>query len=408
MKVSNNNPFTPGFGEIPYIIAGRSDITDEYEAIIESGGKSQKRHPLIKGMRSYGKTVLLRKLLKIAEEHGYATFYISSTSDMYDNLTTNMKEKAADISVSSTFSFSPSVTFSDEKTDTSTTLGGISISRTSEREHTDRTLESLIRVMLRSKKIKGIAVAIDEINLEYIDDIQRIASTMQSLVSEKLPVSFICAGLPEYIDEIQQDPSISFIRRMSHKEIGAISFDELGEAIKRTCTDHGIGISDEAIEYIVRASDGSPYLTQVFSSVTYEHAAENKPKKVEITTNDCLESFKSALPIILTSVVKPTFKSLTYFEQEFLRAMSLDDKTSSVSKIGDIAKRMDKTPQYVDTYKNRLIDKRIIQQDGRGLVRCSIPYMTTYLSNQAHYDSLCSPSDGTDFENRPGFWLDLV
>lgn len=281
-----------------------------------------------------------------------------------------------------------------------------SISETS--EHADRTLESLIRVMLHSKKINGIAVAIDDINTEYINDIQLIAATMQSLVSEKLPVSFIYAGLPEYIDEIQQDPSISFIRRMSHKEIGAISFGELGKAIKRTCTDHGVGISDEAIEYIVRASDGSPYLMQVFSSVTYEHAAGKGTEKIEITTDDCLESFKSALPTILMSVVKPTFQSLTCAEREFLRAMSLDDKTSPVSRIGDIAKRMGKTPQYVDTYKNRLIDKRIIRQNGRGLVRCAIPYMTTYLSNQAHYDSLCVPSDGTDFENRPGFWLDLV
>ena len=283
---------------------------------------------------------------------------------------------------------------------------GVSISGTS--EYSGRTLEFLIQVMLRSKKIKGISVAIDDINPEYIEDIRRIAATMQSLVSEKFPVSFIYAGLPEYIDEIQQDPSISFIRRMSHKEVGAISFDELGKAIEKTCTDHGIDISDEAIEYIVRASDGSPYLMQVFSSVTYEHAAGKGTAQIAITTDDCLESFKSALPTILTSVVKPTFQSLTCAEREFLRAMSLDDKTSPVSRIGDIAKRMGKTPQYVDTYKNRLIDKRIIKQNGRGLVRCAIPYMTTYLSNQAHYDSLCSPSDGTDFENRPGFWLDLV
>lgn len=370
MPSRRENPFTPGFGEIPYIVAGRSDIIDGYREAIESGDRSHNKHLLIEGMRGYGKTVLLRKLLDVAGEHGYDTFYIASASDMYESLMESMKEKA-----------------------------GISA---------DRTLESLIRIMLRSKKIKGISVAIDDIDPEYIEGIQRIAATMQSLVSEKLPVSFIYAGLPEYIDEIQQDPSISFIRRMSHKEVGAISFDELGKAIEKTCTDRGIDISDEAIEYIVRASDGSPYLTQVFSSVAYEHAAGKGTEKIAITTDDCLESFKSALPTILTSVVKPTFQSLTCAEREFLRAMSLDDKTSPVSKIGDIAKRMGKTPQYVDTYKNRLIDKRIIRQDGRGLVRCSIPYMTTYLSNQAHYDSLCSPSDGTDFENRPGFWLDLV
>lgn len=377
MTSRRENPFTPSFGEIPYIVAGRSDIIDGYRGAIESGDRSHNKHLLIEGMRGYGKTVLLQKLLEVAGGYGYETFYISSASDMYKSLMANMREKA-----------------------------GVSISGTS--EYSGRTLESLIQVMLRSKKIKGIAVAIDDINPEYIEDIQRIAATMQSLISEKLPVSFIYAGLPEYIDEIQQDPSISFIRRMSHKEVGAISFDELGKAIEKTCTDHGVGISDEAIEYIVRASDGSPYLMQVFSSVTYEHAAGKGTEKIAITTDDCLASFKSALPAILTSVVKPTFQSLTCAEREFLRAMSLDDKTSPVSRIGDIAKRMGKTPQYVDTYKNRLIDKRIIRQDGRGFVRCSIPYMTTYLSNQAHYDSLCAPSDGTNFENRPGFWLDLV
>lgn len=379
MPSRRENPFTPGFGEIPYIVAGRSDIIDGYREAIESGDRSYNKHLLIEGMRGYGKTVLLRKLLEAAREYGYETFYIPSTSDMYRNIMESMKEKA-----------------------------GASISEMGKHEPIDRTLESIIRVMLHSKKIKGIAVAIDDINPEYIEDIQRIASTMQSLISEKLPVSFICAGLPEYIDEIQQDPSISFIRRMSHKEIGAISFEELGKAIKRTCTDHGIGISDEAIEYIVRASDGSPYLVQMFSSVAYEHASKTKSEKIEITANDCLESFKSALPTILTSVVKPTFQSLTYAEQEFLRAMAQDDKVSTVSRIGAIAERMGKTPQYANIYKNRLIDKRIIKQDGRGFVRCSIPYMTTYLSNQEHYDSLCAPSDGTDFENRPGFWLDIV
>ena len=377
MPSRRENPFTPGFGEIPYIVADRSNIIDGYGEAIKSGDCSHNKHLLIEGMRGYGKTVLLRKLLEVAGGYGYETFYISSASDMYRNLMGSMKEKA-----------------------------WASISETG--EHADRTLESLIRVMLNSKKIKGIAVAIDDINPEYIEDIQRIAATMQSLVSEKLPVSFIYAGLPEYIDEIQQDSSISFIRRMSRKEVGAISFDELGKAIEKTCTDHGVSISDEAIEYIVRASDGSPYLMQVFSSVTYEHAAGKGTEKIEITTDDCLASFKSALPAILTSIVKPTFQSLTCAEREFLRAMSLDDKTSPVSRIGDIAKRMGKTPQYVDTYKNRLIDKRIIRQNGRGLVRCSIPYMTTYLSNQAHYDSLCAPSDSTNFENRPGFWLDLV
>lgn len=407
------NPFTPGFGEIPYIVAGRSDIINEYADIITSNGRSQKKHPLIRGMRSYGKTVLLRELLEIAKNHGYATFYISATRGMYDNLMKNMREKAEDIDVSTTFTIAPSIDISNSSTGTTASVHGLSVTHTVEKTHVDKSLDSLVRCMLKSKRINGVAVAIDEINYGYIEDIQRIASTMQSLVSEKLPVSFIGAGLPEYIDEIQQDSSISFVRRMEPQEIGTIDFRELGDAIRTTCTDHDIEITKNALNYIVRASDGSPYIAQVFAYGAYENAKKQAWKNgnvnVEITPEDCLQSFKSSLPTIFMSLVKPTLKSLTPVEQSFLRAMAKDAKDKPTSRMGNVAKRMNETPQYANIYRRRLIEKQIICTDERGYVKCLIPYMMTYLSDEERYDKLCKPAEANvNMANKPDFWLDMI
>ncbi len=407
LKCGYGNPFTPGFGEMPYVLAGRDDIINDYEKIIESHGRSQEKHPVIQGARSFGKTVLLQKLIEVAQSHGYITFYESASRDLYANVMTLMRAATSKLRISSTFELCPSIEINDASTGTSTSIKGFTLSRTVEDEHIDKNLELLVNDLIASKKVNGIVVAIDEINIEYIEDIQVIASTMQKLVAEKLPVSFIGAGLPEYIDEIKQNKSISFIRRMSPKEIGGIMFNDLTNAIKKTCNDHDIDIDDDAVDCIVRASDGSPYLTQVFSSVSYDHAeSRTKNGNIHITIDDCLESFHSALPTIMMCLVKPTLKSVSAVEQEFLEAMSVDVNTSASSNISDIVSRMGKTPQYVNIYRKRLIEKRIIAADRRGKIKCIIPYLLVYLSNQEKYDAICHPSDAyVDFNNRPDFWI---
>lgn len=407
MRQELGNPFTPGFGEMPYILAGRDDIVNGYRKIIESHGRSQEKHPIIQGARSFGKTVLLRRLLEVAQENGYITFYESASQCLYSNIMTLMKAAASNLRISTTFELSPSIEINDATSGTSTSIRGFTFARTVEKDHIDKNLELLVRDLLSSKNVHGIVVAIDEINIEYIQDIQVIASTMQKLISEKLPVSFICAGLPEYIDEIKQNKSISFIRRMSPKEIGGIVFDDLDSAISKTCRDHNIDIDDEAIDYIVRASDGSPYLAQIFSSVSYDYAERtNKTGRVHITSDDCLGSFRSALPTIMMSLVKPTLKSVSDVELTFLKAMAEDVNVSASSNTSDIVTRMGKTPQYVNIYRRRLIEKRIIATDHRGKIKCIIPYLLVYLSDQEKYDALCHPSDAyVDFENRPDFWL---
>ena len=50
-------PFTPGFGEKPYILIGRESIIDEYDDVLFNGDKTLTKHPLIVGVRAIGKTV---------------------------------------------------------------------------------------------------------------------------------------------------------------------------------------------------------------------------------------------------------------------------------------------------------------------------------------------------------------
>ena len=76
---------------------------------------------------------------------------------------------------------------------------------------------------------------------------------------------------------------------------------------------------------------------------------------------------------------------------------------ASKIKIGDIVKITGQTKQYINIYKYRLIDKRIIKSDGCGYIKCIIPYMTMYLSDPGKYDETTT-MDMTSMDNDPTAW----
>ena len=55
------NPFTPGFGNSPPVLAGRDDILAEFADAIDNGPGALGRATLYTGARGTGKTVMLTR-----------------------------------------------------------------------------------------------------------------------------------------------------------------------------------------------------------------------------------------------------------------------------------------------------------------------------------------------------------
>ena len=75
------NPFTPGFGLTPMILAGRDLAIEEFTAAL-AGNVPEARAILISGARGSGKTVLLTEFRELALEAGWIDLrmHTSSTS----------------------------------------------------------------------------------------------------------------------------------------------------------------------------------------------------------------------------------------------------------------------------------------------------------------------------------------
>lgn len=397
-------PFTLGFGEKPYILIGRSSVVDRYDDILSNDDRTLFKHPLIVGARATGKTVLLHRLLDIAKQHKYVTEYISTQTGIYEQLIYDLSGMEFIASKVKKLEVNPSATVSVPSSTGSTmfSISGIRVERNEDKRFFDIDLATAICSILNKKKAKGVAIAIDEMNMAYIDDIRKIATTMQTLIANGFPVSFIGAGIPEYIDEIKNDTSISFIRRMGQIDIGNLALDDIARAIDKTCHDYGIKTDEQASIAIANASDGSPFIAQLFAYNACAIARKRNSKHINITIDDCYDGFEEGLSTIFTSLVKPTLKSLTEKELDFMRAMGELYPASKI-KIGDVVKITGQTKQYINIYKHRLIDKRVIKGDGRGYIKCIIPYMTMYLSNPSKYDETTT-TDMTSMDNDPTAW----
>ena len=53
-----------------------------------------------------------------------------------------------------------------------------------------------------------------------------------------------------------------------------------------------------------------------------------------------------------------------------------------VSRMRDIAARMDVTPDYAQKYRKRLMDAGVVEASSRGSVAFAVPYLADYLRKE--------------------------
>ena len=411
-------PFTPSFGEKPPMIVGRSQIIGQYDKALSLGDIKNMKQPLIVGAIATGKTVLLKQLINQASKHvyGITTEYLPAQEGMYDQLMRDLSTKRRVIIDSSDLSSL------DEIDDVNHEIKDKINKQHENNEYFDIDLATaiyscyyptngLIEIDDFFGESEGfeidmsdrLVIAIDDMDPAYIEDIRKIATTVQSLTEIGVNVIFIGAGTPENIAKIKNDTSATFIDKMDRIDIGNIPIKAATESIEAVCDGKGIEIDRQVSMTIAKASDGEPFIMQLFAYNACLMAKRRDSSHIHITMDDCYNGFEDGLSTVINDIIKPTLKTLTAKEIEFMKAMSSLYPTSKI-KIEDIIKSTGKTKQYINIYRNRLIDKHIIKGDGHGYIKCVIPYMTMYLTDPEKYDNDLI-GDMTDMDNDPTEWM---
>ncbi len=356
------NPFTPSFGKVPPLMAGRAELFDEMMVAFEDGSGNPNLSAIFAGPRGTGKTALLFALARQASSQGWVTASVSAVPGMLDDILERARDAAAQ--------------FVDEGS--SVRLTGVSAGQLVGLEwERGRTEEGnwrsrMVRLLdVLAERDIGLLITVDEVNPD-IDEMVQLASVYQHFVGEDRKVALLMAGLPGKVSSLVSNESVSFLRRASRWNLGRIPDGDVADALRATVEEGGRLIGGEALEEAVAAIDGFPYMMQLVGFRMWaQHPAERT-----IDLLDVRQGIEAASRDFRERVLDATFYDLSQGDLRLLEAMLQDARESRLSELAD---RMGEGSNYVSTYKRRLVEQGVIGERGRSMVAFELPGLREYL-----------------------------
>jgi len=357
------NPFTPGFGKHPTVVVGRDEILAEArEAFGEDWHPTRKM--LLRAHRGSGKTVLLDEIQDIAAAAGWLVIQEDAgTQDtsLIDRMTSRLHRYLDDrdpepkrrLTGGSISILGTGASLEAEPRETSTRATGL-------RE----ALETVLG--LDTGRPAGVLLSIDEIHEASRADVHAIGNAVQHLDRSGHPIGVLLAGLPPESD-IEKEPT--FLSRCHAPRIDVLPDTEIERGLIETAATEGWRFDDDALELAVSTSAGFAYMMQLVGWEATKVARQRADPPV-ITYGDVVIAIPEAQRTLSRSVLFHIDQRLSPTEKEFLVAMTHD---SGPTKMKDIRERMGQTAQYVNVYRNRLLDAGLIRQIKHGYVDFAVP-----------------------------------
>ncbi|GAA1487816.1 ATP-binding protein [Brachybacterium sacelli] len=380
------NPFTPGFGLTPIILAGRAVAIDEFAAALQ-GSVPEARAILISGARGSGKTVLLTEFKELALEAGWTDLRVhTSSSSLVDELRgtaiAQLKEQDPDAESSRL---------------TSARVSGTGASREVLRRYEDEH-EPLTTVLDRLAGLTdqdggGLLITLDELQSVDRDQLHAITQHVQDLIGSGHAVAFLAAGVRPGVDALLDHERTTFLRRAHRIEVGSVDVGTAAEAIRMTIADTAKTITPEAAVLAGEISQGYPYLIQLIGSKAWQNSGDADTIEIE----DVRGGREAVVAAMIKNVHGPALRGLSARKREYLLAMLVDEGPSNV---GDIAQRMGIDPRNQSTYRERLLEDELIRSAGRGLVEFALPYLGDALLHEQREGAATEPGTGLTRSHR--------
>ncbi|MDM8287865.1 AAA family ATPase [Slackia piriformis] len=360
------NPFTPTFGMVPPVLAGRDRLLDEMADAFEDGMGNPNLSTIIVGARGTGKTALLSCIADEAQSRGWIAVNVVAAEGMLEDIVQQAGKAAAHI----------------VEKGAKRRLSGVSVGQVLGLEwvfdeegsaNWRSRMEELFEKL--AEQDMGILVTVDEVRTD-VDEMVQLVSTYQLFVREGRKASLVMAGLPSNVTDLVGDERITFLRRARQRHLGRISDGEIARAFRSTIENAGKEISPEALACLVEASRGFAYMMQLVGYFTWFESGTGSA----ITEEHARRGVALARSDFEAGVLDATYREMSKGDREFARAM-LPDKDGS--RLTDIAARMGKGTNYASTYKTRLMKQGVIGELPGGGLDFEMPFLREYLAEKA-------------------------
>lgn len=387
------NPYRPGAGLMPAYVAGRDEDIDNISQMFFALTVNMPTQSVIfSGLRGVGKTVLINKLQKIAEDNNIFCKHIEveERNDFISQIATcsqaflrkvsakenfkNLIQKPLDAIKALVVSFDPngntfSLSLQEKELYRSVNL-------------TQSLTEVFVTIGETAYKTETpVCFFIDEIQYMKPEELGSLIAALHRTNQLGYPVMVIGAGLPKIYKMLADEKSYSE-RLFLYKEIGSLPDEQSRKAIGEPAKKFGVSYTEGAISKIINLTKGYPFFIQQLCQIVYH----NMSGRV-IGEEDIEKSVSAFWETLDTGFFKVRYERCSDGDKKFIFAMV---KCSELPcTISNIAKNLKKKVKTISPTRAQLISKGIIYPVRHSELDFTVPEFSGFIQRSGEYAQWC-------------------
>lgn len=384
------NPYRPGAGLMPIYLAGRDEDIQNVEQMFDALTMNIPTQSIIfSGLRGVGKTVLINKLQKIAEDKDIFCKHIEveERNDFIAQIATcsqaflrkvstkekfkHLIQKPLDAIKALVISFDPndnafSLSLQEKELYKSINL-------------TQSLTEVFVTIGETAYKTETpVCFFIDEIQYMRSEELGSLIAALHRTNQLGYPVMIIGAGLPKIYKMLSDEKSYSE-RLFLYKEIGSLTDEQSKKAIEIPANKFGITYSDKAIEKIITLTKGYPFFIQQMCQIVFKNTNVK-----EINISDIEEGINEFFETLDIGFFKVRYERCADSDKKFVFAMVKCGELPCT--ISNIAKNLHKNVNQISTTRAQLISKGIIFPIRYKELDFTVPEFSGYIRRLDEYE----------------------
>ena len=382
-----SNPYAPGAGTRPPLLAGRDDLVGIADlALIRAKSGRSARSFVAVGLRGVGKTVVLNKVQDIADAKGYESALIEAEEDvsLVQLLVPHLKrilyrldrrEGAREavrrgLGVLQGFASAFKIQAGDFEFGIKRETG------TADSGELAADLPDLLLAVGEAARARSSAVAliIDEIQYLPESELRSLIGAIHKVNQKLSPVVMVGAGLPQILGKMGQAKSYAE-RLFDFPQVTALSPKDARDALATPALAEGVDLEQEAVDEIYRVTQGYPYFLQEWGYVTWNLAPASPITRAHVEAAE-----PEAIRRLDESFFRVRLDRMTPTEKRYMRAMA--HLGAGPHRSGEVAQVYGAQVTTVAPIRANLIGKGMIYSPAHGETAFTVPLFDRFMRRE--------------------------
>ncbi|MFL6098550.1 MAG: ATP-binding protein [Actinomycetales bacterium] len=388
------NPYRPGAGRRPPVLAGREPLLDAFTVIQRKAAEYGEgdRGWVLNGLRGVGKTVLLNEMQAQASSMGWITAKVEATAGtplsmaLSHALVKSMRTATGRhpepklkrlLGVFKAFSlkFNPTTGVVALGADVDLVSGIADSGRFAD------DLAALFEALGDTSRDLGIGtlILVDELQEASAEELTAVNTAVHALgqEAEPLPVTFVGAGLPSLPAQLAD--ATSYAERLyDYRPIGLLRSDAARAALVGPSQQLGVTWDEDAADRALDVARGYPYFLQAVGKHVWDVA-----RRSPIALEDVEVGGELARSEVDEGLYRSRWERATPAQKELLRALG-DIGGEDPAAIGDLVAATGKRRvSDLSVARNELLKKGLVYAPERGVLAFTVPGMSDFIARQS-------------------------